>query len=356
MLINAWIKGGNAKQPSALTQLEKTKVLRKLGQLIEQGYSFMQAIDIISISGTKIEHYWLNEVSLCLQKGVSLEEAFRLAKFSEYIVLIISQAEIHGNLAEAFQKAAEWNLKRIQLKREWLKVLSYPFTLLFMIGAMLYLILNFVMPQFELMFDTFGVSFSASTEYLLATYHWLTNNSTWLLTSFIVCCVCLYLVWRLPKVHTKLIPSMFRLPVLKTIGQAVHTILFSVQMGYLLQSNIPLHKCIQKLKDQTSYPLFREKMTDIEGEIMSGKTLGEAIQGDEMFTAELHPVVYYAERNGQLAQRLVQYGVYLEKESIDHWLARIKWLEPVLLIGIGGLIAYIFIALFTPMMQLMEQL
>jgi type II secretory pathway component PulF len=131
-------------------------------------------------------------------------------------------------------------------------------------------------------------------------------------------------------------------------------VLFSVQLGFLLQASVPLHEAIQKMLSQSSSDVLRLQVSKVEKRILNGQTLGEALYGEDLFTPELHPVVYYAERNGRLAEQLIRYGVTLEKESIDEWIGRIKWVEPILLLGIGVLIAYMFIALFTPILQLIE--
>lgn len=92
----------------------------------------------------------------------------------------------------------------------------------------------------------------------------------------------------------------------------------------------------------------------MEQKILEGHSLAEAVKEENFFTLELHPIIYYAERKGMLGSQLVQYGILLETEVLEAWLRRIKLFEPILLTGVGLFIAYLFYALFTPVLELIK--
>jgi competence protein ComGB len=337
-----------------LNQAEKAKWLRRISQYLEQGYVLHETLNILAASTSGKEQAALQKMSAVLSAGNTLEEAFRQAGFSEYVLLMVSRAEVHGNFEAALRKASEWKLKRLQLKKEWLKVLTYPSILLVVMVVIVYVILHLVLPQFHYMFTSFDVTLPTSTVYTLTFFGWL-NEYGWYVAGFgttvlLVLAVCM----QRPGVRRSGVAFMVRLPLVKRVVQVYYTVLFSVQLGFLLQASVPLHEAIQKMLSQSGSDVLRQQVSEVEKRILNGQTLGEALHGEDLFTPELHPVVYYAERNGRLAEQLIRYGVTLEKESIDEWIGRIKWVEPILLLGIGVLIAYMFIALFTPILQLIE--
>ena len=340
----------------SLSQREKAKCLKRLSDLLHRGYALMQALDILSRSGTTKERFWLKNISASLAEGKTIEQAFSQAGFSTFVVLMIAQAEVHGKLADALGKASEWKLKRIQLKQELRKALVYPFALLIVAGVVFYLIMYFIMPQFQYLFRTFDVTLPRSTAFILSLYRWLAENGLLVLAVLFLSLLAAFWGCRKWAVRMRVLRAGLKTPGIKNILQVFYSVLFSVQLGYLLQARVPLHESLRKVTVYSKSPLLKQTLAHIEENILKGMTLGEAIEDVHLFTAEMHPVVYYAERNGQLAEQLVEYGLLLERESIDRWIGQIKWIEPILLVGMGGLIAYLFLALLTPVMRLIEAL
>lgn len=342
------------KRPLSIPQ--KVFILKRLSQLLSQGYAVSEAIQILSVSAAFREKRLLYRLSSALAQGQEFEHAFRAAGFSEYIVMMIAQAQMHGNLADSLLKASEWKQRKLHIRREWQKVLFYPFVLLLVMMLMLYLIFYLVIPQFQLLFHSFSMDLPTSTQWMLAFFSFMERSFTILITVIVLALVSFYWFWRQEYYRLLIFRSFVRLPLIHSFYLINHTLWFSVQLGFLIQAKVPLHHCLQKLKEQATNVFLREKLVDLEHKILSGQSVGEALRGEEMFLPELHPVVFYAERNGQLGQSLLQFGFMLEKEWMSRWLARIKWTEPLLLLILGGCIAYIFIALFAPMLQFVEHL
>lgn len=335
-----------------LAPREKAGLLFRIAQLVEQGYSLLQTLEIIQASSSKKQRFWLEKIVSNLKQGESIEEAFREAAFSDHVLLIISQAETHGHVAQAFRQAAFWKERKIEMKREWQKVIVYPAILLFMLISILYLIFHLVIPQFIIMFRNFDIKVPVITQKTIQFFQWWQHfYPTLILFMIALYLLCLF-SWKSVLVRKRIISMLLIIPWIKKRIQDYYTLLFAMQLGSLLQANIPLHIGMDKLIKSNRFSYLQACLTRMEEKILAGQSVAQAVQAENCFSKELYPIVYYAERKGALGEQLVQYGIQLEENVQAAWLRRIKMVEPIVLIGIGCFIAYLFYALFTPVLEM----
>lgn len=337
-----------------LSQQEKVHILTRMSQLLEQGYSFMQTLEIILTSSSRKQRYWIEKLMETLEQGKSVEEGFRNALFSEYVSIMIAQAEWHGNMAQALKQAYMWKSRKLKMKREWQKVLVYPAILIIILFSILYLIFHLVIPQFIVMFQTFRVDVPAATKNTLLFFQWWKDYYLILFTLIVIIILIFYLLYRLPHTRVKIINFLLKFSWTRMLPQTYFTILFTMQLGSLLQANIPLYQSMKKVKERCGSTYLQQRIQIMEEKIFEGQSVGDVVQAECIFTPELYPVIYYAEKNGKLGNQLVQFGMFLEAETMDTWLNRIKFMEPILLLCIGTFIAYLFFALFHPILELIK--
>jgi competence protein ComGB len=216
--------------------------------------------------------------------------------------------------------------------------------------------MQFVIPQFVYLFHTYDVTLPKVTEVILFFYHFV---SQYVYGIFLFLCASIVLVvisfknkiWQEHLLH-----FFIRLPGLKTIIQTYFTILFCTQLGYLLFAHISLYNALTKMSQNSHSTFLGKRARAIAEQLLLGVELSSVLEQEKWFVPELPSVVYFAEKNGQLAQQLIQYGNYLESFMLERWLSRIKWLEPMLLTVIGIVTAYLFVALFMPVFQLLDSL
>ncbi|GGK19312.1 type II secretion system protein F [Caldalkalibacillus thermarum] len=344
------------KSNEHLSLKEQERLLTRLSQLLSQGYSFMQALDVMFVSCQGKERDMMKRLEYLISTGTPLMEAFQKASFSTDVVLIIAQAETHGNLAEALRKASEWKRRQIRFKAELRKALTYPFILFVVILLISYLLFQVVIPQFSYLFEVYDIEVPVSTTVILYLVSILEQYYIpMVLTLFLMLAAVLF-GWKKGVLQDRVAQVVARCRWINRWTRTFFTIMFCTQLGYLLQANVPLFHALQQVLHTAGSVHFKKTLERIEQELMQGKCLSEALKQDDVFVPELSAVVYHAEKNGQLAQHLVTYGQYLESEVLDRSLERLKWIEPVLLLMVGLVTSYLFFALFRPVFQLIEAL
>lgn len=342
--------GGERRLPLSV----QANILHQLSELLKQGYSFSQALKITESSAKGQEKKIITKLETLISTGLPLAEAFQQSSFSPDVSVMVAQAEMHGDLPQALAKASEWKARQIRFKTELKKAVAYPFFLLVLIGLIIYILFQFVIPQFMFLFETYDLFLPKITQ-LVFTIIAMVERYIWLIPLLLgAIFFILFFIMGNQSLQKQFLSLLVRLPLIRRGVRLYLTILFCTQLGYLLYAHVSLYHALEKMAQNDAASYLGERARDISQQLLTGETLSEVLAKEISFVPQLSTLVYFAEKNGKLAQHLIEYGHYLEQSFLDRWIERLKWLEPALLIIIGLAIAYLFMAMMMPIFQLME--
>lgn len=328
-------------------------LLTQLSQLLEQGYSLNQGLKILVASSRGRVKQVVHQLEALVSNGRPLSEAFERCAFSHDVLVMVAQADLHGHLSQALMKASEWKRRQIRFRAELRKAVTYPAILFVLMIIILFLLIQFVIPQFLFLFHTYDLTMPKSTQLILAFFYGLGQYGPLFIGLILLSLLSVLLLYKNIVWQERLIALLLHIPGLKTMIQTMMTIMFCSQLGYMLYAHVSLYQALLKM-GQNSRSLVGKRAQVIADQLLLGQGLSTAVEGEKLFVAELSQVIYFAEKNGQLGHQLIQYGHYLESFMVDRWLARLKWIEPILLTVVGVATAYLFVALFMPVFQLLE--
>ena len=329
-------------------------ILNQLSQLLKQGYSFGQALKITESSARGLEKKTILKLAEMVSGGLSLAEAFLQASFSSDVSVLVAQAELHGDLAQALAKASEWIERQIKFRTELKKALSYPLFLLILISVIIYVFFQFVIPQFLVLFETYDLYLPRVTR-ILFTIVTLIDRYVYILPLVPGCSLAFILLALRNKAwRNQLTVILVHLPGIRRVIRTYLTIMFCTQLGYLLHAHVSLYQALDQMAQNGQSTYLGVRAKEIAEKLLTGLTLSDVLAKESCFLPQLSTLVYFAEKNGRLAHHLIEYGHYLESNLLDKWIARLKWIEPTLLVIIGLATAYLFMAVLMPVFQLME--
>ena len=145
-----------AKDYRKLKTPQLASFCRELSTLLESGITLVRALDIISqqegLTGYEREIY--QAVLLDVKKGITLSEAMETKKcFPELMIGMIRSGEGTGNLDQVTRRLAMQFEKNNRLNHQVRSAMTYPMVLLVMCVAVVILIVTFILPQFQSLFD-----------------------------------------------------------------------------------------------------------------------------------------------------------------------------------------------------------
>lgn len=323
----------------------------QLSDLLGSGLPLLSSIEVLE-KQSEFPVKRILQVKSGVQRGERLSETLRQVCFPAEAIAFIAAAEEHGNYAWGCQQSAEIYQTKIAFQAEIQKAIRYPILVLIIIIIALFFLHQLVVPRFEGLYQSLGVSLPWFTQLVFP-------------ISFFSCClfgiglgVLLFLLYGkgLWMRMDWFLRILFRTPVVKTLLPLRYGHYFSLQLGAFLKAGIPVVQALQILERLTPWRPIKKNITVLLQHLIKGKSLTQSFQQlpYPFFEPVLHSFLSIAEQTGETAKGLERYAD-LSKKGLSRYLEKTtKRLEPTLILLLGLLVGCIVLALFLPMFQLIQ--
>ena len=296
----------------------------------------------------------LTDVRTSVNEGSALADA--LAKhpklFEDLFISMVRAGEVAGNLDEVLTRLADFLESSQKLKGKVQSAMIYP-VIMVVVGAVIMSVLMIkVVPQITSMFTSQGKLLPLNTRMLIASSGFL--GKYWLLSIIaIVVFGVLFSKWKATK-DGKLIWHRFvlKLPVLGELVRTINVSRFARTLGTMLQSGVPMLRALDTAKQIMGNVLLQQAVEEAKRAVTEGDSLAGTLKKSGQFPPTMIHMVAVGERAGQLEQMLERVAATYDME-IDTKLSRFTaMLEPLMLVFMGGAVAFIVFSILQPIMDL----
>jgi len=215
---------------------------KELSTLLASGVSLVRALDIISdqegIDPKEREIY--QAVLLDLRKGIGLSDAMESKKcFPDLMIGMIRAGEGSGNLDQVTERLTLQYEKDYKLTQQVKSAMTYPVVLLVLCVAIVILIVTFILPQFQSLFDQMD-SLPVPTEILIAISDFLVQK--WYAALLIVFTVFMLIriIMAIPAVRRQIDYRKVHMPVFGKLFKIIYTARFARTLSSLYSSGMPI--------------------------------------------------------------------------------------------------------------------
>jgi type IV pilus assembly protein PilC len=294
-----------------------------------------------------------------VEGGASLSEA--IAKhpgaFDNLFVQMVRAGEVGGMLDKVLRRIADFKEKAEKLRTQVKGAITYPiFIMLFAVGV-IFFITTVVVPQFEKIFKDLGADqLPKVTQILLAVSEFLQNY--WYLVLLIpVFLVLLFqLVRRSPR--GKLITDRWglRFPYMGAINRKNKISRVTRTLGTLINSGVPLLEGLEITRNSVGNSVIEQALDKVRGAVKEGEGLAEPMGETRQFDDMVVNMVAVGEETGELDRMMLRVADTYEYEVDIEVQGLVRLLEPLLIIMVGGVVAFILFAVFLPLLEIIKKL
>lgn len=338
-----------------IKNVDKELFYRELAVLLSSGLDLKSSFEILIDQYQKRKKLknTLETISLNTIKGKSVRESFELTgDFSEFELINLRIGEETKNLEAVLNNLAAYFQSKIELKRQLISLLTYPVIILVITIAVLYFMLNMVVPMFSKIFLQFGAELPFLTRKIL---HISENMNVYLygvLSFSAIVIIANRLISKNPTLLMVRERLTFKLPVFGALLKAIALNRFSKSMSLLLKSKVQLPEALRLCSDIMEKQIFREALTDINKQLLRGKTLSEAMSTHTVFDKKLITMLSVAEKSNALDEMFENISKQLDKDVTFKAKLIGTVLEPMIIIIIGIIVGTIMISMYAPMFDL----
>jgi type IV pilus assembly protein PilC len=300
----------------------------------------------------------LMEVAEDVESGATLSEAMGKHPkcFDRLYVGMIKAGEAGGVLDTILDRLAHFMEKSLKLKKKVIGALIYPIVVTVVAVGILAGIMKFVIPAFKKMFEETGITLPALTEMLIQVSNFVAEY-WFLLPGFPIVGV---LVIKGLKSHPKskyhIDKFTLYMPVFGTIIHKSTISRFSRTLGTLIASGVPILESLSITREATTNDVIAKAIDEVHASIREGESIARPLQEAGVFDDMMVNMVDIGEETGELDKMLNKIADNYD-DDVDVAVESLSSIiEPILIVGMGGAVGFIVIALFLPLIQLIEKL
>jgi type IV pilus assembly protein PilC len=333
---------------------KKVELFTELNILLSSGIDIRTSLDLIIETQRKEEDKEVfRKIRDKIISGITFSESIKDSnKFSTYDSICLRIGEETGRLSEIFFDVSQYYAFRIKHKRHLYNSLSYPIMVFLTSIVAVFFMMNVIVPMFSEVFKRFGGELPPLTQLIINISSALKENLFLIfliVTGFIVLIVYSRKKDWFRKLSAEII---LNLPVVNKIINKIYLSRFCQSMGLLTSAHVPMVQSINLVRQMIGFYPYEIALGKIAEDILKGKHLYESMAKFKIFELKLVTLIKVAEEVNQLDTMFIklnkQYGDDLEN-SIG---MLTTFLEPLLIIFVGILVAVILIAMYLPLFQM----
>lgn len=331
---------------------DKVLFLREFSTMISAGLALDDSLEVsISQTENKLFKSVLDGITKDIRSGSSLADAFQKYPniFKPIEVSLIRAGEVSGKLDTILLRLAEDVEKSAQLNAKVRGALSYPFFVILIAGAVVSLIVVKLVPAMSSLYASFGAKTLPLPTQILV---WLSDFmiSYWWLVTFLLIVLYFGYKYYTAREDGRIVKDslILKLPVVGDLVGKYQVVTFIKTYSMLLASGIPVINSLNLVGESLSNRLYAKAVQGAAKDLEKGISLAAALSKYEVIPSILWRTIAIGEETGKTEEILNKVGKYFEEEVNDKVNNLTRLLEPVLLVVLGGAVAFIAVAIYLP--------
>ena len=339
----------------------KSKVLtnftRQLSTLQDAGLPIIRGLKILA---SQMKKGLLKKTTLKViedvESGNTLSGA--LAKhprvFDKLYVNIVKAGEISGSLDIILQRLADFREKTERLVRKIITAMIYPTVVMVVAISILIGLMIFIIPNFAKIFEELNLELPLPTK-MLITFSMILKTQWMFIPAVPFGAFILYkILGKIKKIRLVIDKTKFKLPIFGVIINKSTVSRFSRTLATLTSSGVPILDALTNVKDATGNAAMAQAIQNIHDSIRGGESITKPLRASEICDAMVVNMVEVGEETGELDKMLTKVADNYDDEVDRAVEAMVSLIEPMMIVFLGGAVGFIVIAMFVPLIKLMQ--
>ncbi|NCN84012.1 MAG: type II secretion system inner membrane protein GspF [Sphingomonadales bacterium] len=356
-------QGGKSKQakasaglfgPKKLTSKELTLFTRQLSSLAQVS-PLEEALRLIGNQNEKPHvQQRIATVHGGVIEGQRLSEAMRREpkSFPPLYRAMIAAGESSGTLPDITERLADLLERQAELRGKLIGTLAYPIVLALVSIIVVALLMIAVVPKVVEQFDDVNQQLPMVTRIVIGISSFLAD---WWWAIAIVIGLAALIGWRAlkePQIKYRFDGFLLRLPFFGRLLRDLHAARLARTLSTMVASRLPIIEGLKLTTNTIHNSVLRRASEDMVEAIRGGGSLSTALKNSGVFPPMLVYMTSSGEASGQLDDMLARAAGYLEREFDNFSSTALSLLEPLIIVGLGGLVAVVILAILLPILQL----
>lgn len=333
---------------------------RQFSTMIDAGVSLVRALDVL---GEQTQNPKLKRMIVDIQSEVESGQTLSksMAKypktFSNLFVGLIRAGEVGGVLEEALQRLSHFLEKDMELRRKVKSALTYPTIVVVVAVGIVLGLCTFIVPKFVDLFKELGVKELPAMTQVLVDFSDFLKDRWWMGLLIILGVYIAIKFFGTTRVGRRVIDRIkLKLPVFGKLSHKIALARFSRTLSTLLVSGVPILQALETVAGTIGNVIISDAVMMARARIREGDRINDPLEKSRMFPPMVVHMISIGEESGALDQMLTKIAEFYEQEVDATLNSLTAAIEPVLIVFLGVCVGFIVIAMFAPLVQVIQNL
>jgi type IV pilus assembly protein PilC len=343
----------------------KSKVLttftRQLATLVDAGLPLLRGLRVLE---KQEKHPTLRgiigELALAIEGGSTFSEglAQHPKVFNRLYVNMVKAGELGGVLEVVLTRLAEFMEKAQKIKGKVVAAMFYPVAVLIVATAILIVLMVVVIPKFKEVFAGLGEGrpLPPFTQLVMGISETIQKHFFWT-TVGVAAFIAAWMLFIRTKFGRHLFDKFkLKIPVFGPVVTKVAISRFSRTLGTLVSSGVPILQALTIVKETAGNVIVSNAVGAVHDSVKEGETITAPLEASGVFPPMVISMVDVGEQTGALPEMLLKIADNYDEEVDNAVAAMTSLLEPIMIICLAVIVGSIVIAMFLPLIDLMNSL
>lgn len=348
-----------------VSQKKLTLFTRQLSTLQDAGLPLLRSLQILETQQKPgMMKSILAQVTEDVEAGSTLSDA--MAKhpraFDRLYCKMVNAGEIGGVLDVILQRLAIFMEKAQRLRRRIIGALIYPAVVISVAVLIVTGIMIFVIPKFQGIFNDFEVELPGLTIWLINISNWMAGTlpgqniagAVWILGSPVLLFLFFKLIRKTGPGRAATDYMRIWIPVIGGLVKKTAVARFTRTLGTLISAGVPILEAIMITRDTSGNYVYEKALTKVHDSIREGETFAGPLRESKVCDSLVVNMIDVGEETGDLDSMLMKIADNYDEEVDVAVQSMLSLLEPLLVVVLGTIIGTIVLALFLPLIKMIE--
>jgi type IV pilus assembly protein PilC len=344
------------RQQGRVTAADIAIFSRQMATMMSAGIPLVQSFDII---GAGHENPAMQKLILTIKAdiegGTSLAKA--LAKhplhFDDLFVNLVTAGEQAGALETLLDKIATYKEKTEAIKKKVKKALFYPTAVVVVAIIVTAILMIYVIPEFENLFQGFGADLPAFTRFVIDISNFVQQQGWILLLGAVgIGFGFFYAKKRSRAVQHFVDRVILKVPIIGPILNKSAIARYARTLSTTFAAGVPLVEALESVAGATGNIVYETAVLRMRDEVATGQRLQRAMENTELFPNMVNQMVAVGEESGSLDAMTAKVADFYEEEVDNAVDSMSSLLEPLIMAILGVLVGGLVIAMYLPIFKM----
>jgi type IV pilus assembly protein PilC len=332
---------------------------QELAALLKAGLPLVQSLDVMLERQKDVTfRRSLETIREKVRSGIALSEAFRAegALYPPILSASLIAGERSGNLEGVLRRLGQYLRLTYALRRKAIAAAVYPLLLFAMMGALLAVMVLFVIPGFKEFYGGMDVELPLLTRTVMAFGVFMRHNVFWVVLILVAGWVAFKAWARQENSAIVMDRLLLSVPYVGRLMKMYATSQLARTLSALLQGGLPLLNALEVAGNSIGNRAMASAVSGAAHQIREGRSLTMALESTGMIDSLTLEMVKVGEQTGALGEMLSSVADFYDEEMETSMAKVLTLVEPVLLVFMAFIVAAMLLAFYLPMFEAISRI